>query len=869
MTATPPPVPELLARSADDAAHLYLHLLGEVRLAWGGVSLPLPGPKPLAVLAYLHLKGRASREELAEIFWPDKHNALQNVRQALMTLRRLSGAGGWLMEDRQELVLAGISDVSELRRLQQGDPQAALDFALSSDTLLGRLATISAHFDAWLDEERGVLRATQLKVLQACSLQLLDSGQYDRARDLLHQAMFMEGDSEATYRTLMLLEHRAGRTAQALQVFEECRRMLESELNLTPDTETLNLLQQIEDRPSGSNQRGELLSGEVLAQPATEPCFGRQDELTQARALLQHHRRVLVHGLAGLGKTRLARELAGQVTPAGRQVAWLDVGGDSGEVILNGLRDLLRAKRDTDLEDAFSQARVGLLVLDNAVNTYAAQQVLSRLPESVPVLLTSRLRLPNLPKVELSRLPRSAALDLLRFHLPEGGEPEAVNQDALCALLGDHPFAVRLAARTLGPASGAEVVRALYDAPHDTVQVLLEQSVGQLDARAYEAYLGLGSLFVPQATPELLASLLARPEEEVTVALFQLVERGLLTRASRAGSDTVSFQMHDLTWHAARAHRAHLPHHLVHAVTGYTETFAERPDLLATDLPHLLGAAAIAPPPLLRRLLRAWLGGQYIAARGFPTAHLHLLQKGIERAEQDGDFETASLLNGKYADISQALLGDQVTATERLLRAAGQAGQVQAWGRQATFLALAGQMEAMRRLPEAFTHLQAAQDLADRSGQPVIQARVRAQQAMAHASRQEFVQARALLAEARDLLHQVLQTGPGDHAVWTAYLGVLGNLGQSEMRLGNLTGALDLKREVWRVASGRDDRLFMARSAFDQGELLHQLGQPQDALTQLRAAIEISQTLGAGSLESMARKLLQDIASAQPDEGGS
>jgi len=282
MTTTPRSAPDLISRSAHDPGQLYLHLLGEVRLSWAGVLLPLPGPKPLAVLAYLHLKGRASREELAEIFWPTKDNALQNVRQALTTLRRLGGAVEWLSEDRQDLVLTGVSDVSELRRLQkQGNPEAALEFALSSGTLLGKLASISTLFDGWLDEERRELRAAQLEVLQDCSLTLLHAGQYDRARDLLRQAMFMEGDNEATYRTLMLLEHRAGRTAQALQVFEECRRMLESELNLTPDTETLNLLQQIEDRPSGSNQRGELLSGEVLAQPATEPCFGRQDELTQ------------------------------------------------------------------------------------------------------------------------------------------------------------------------------------------------------------------------------------------------------------------------------------------------------------------------------------------------------------------------------------------------------------------------------------------------------------------------------------------------------------------------------------------------------------------------------------------------------------
>jgi len=860
--------PDLAARSAKDPHRLYLQLLGEVQLYWAGEPLPLPGPKPLAVLTYLHLNGQASREELAEVFWPTKDNALQNVRQSLTTLRRLVGSAEWLLEDKLQIALAGVSDVSELHVLQaQGDPEAALDFALGSGTILGRLAAISPTFESWLEDERSLLRTAQLNVLHACSLKLLEAGEYDRARELLHQTMYMESqvENEATYRTLMLLEHRAGRTTQALEVFEECRRMLESELGLVPEEETLELLKQIEDRQSGANQRGQLLAAETLAEHNAEPCFGRHTELNQALSLLHRQRRVLLQGLAGLGKTRLAREIAGQFLSREDRVAWLEVGGDAAEVIVNGLRDLLRVPPRTGLEEALSKAGVGLVVLDNAMNTYAAQQVLSQLPESIPVLVTSRLRLPNLTKVELARLPREAALDLLHFHLP-GGDLGLVNQDALCALLGDHPFALRLAARTLGNSSSTEIIRALYDAPHDTVRVLLEQSVSQLEARAYEAYLGLGSLYVPQATPELLACLLMRSQEDVTRALFQLVERGLLTQTSRPGSDTLSFHMHDLTWHAAREHRAHLPHHLMQAVTAYVEAFTDHPDLLATDLPHLLGAAASAPPALLRRLLCAWLGGQYIAARGFPTAHLHLLQRGIERAEQEMDFDTASLLNGKYADISQALLGDQVTAIDRLLRAAGQAGQVKAWGRQATQLALAGQMEAMRELPDAFSHLQTAQELADLAAEPVVQARVRAQQAMAHAFRQEFVAARTLLIEARDLLAQVLQTERNDKAVWAAYLGVLGNLGQSEMRLGNLIGALELKREVWRLASERDDRLFMARSALDQGELLHQLGQSQAAMVQLRQAIELSQNLGAGSLESMARNLLQNIASAQPTE---
>jgi len=866
MTAARPAVSDLTTRSGLDPDRLYLQLLGEIRLCRAGETLPLPGPKPLAVLTYLHLKGRTSREELAEVFWPGKE-AAQNVRQALLTLRRLDGAGKWLVEAGSEVTLAAVSDVSELRLLHgRGEPGSALDFAVDGGTLLGRLSIPTGLFESWLEEERRTVRDLQLQVLHGCGLELLEAGQYDRARTLLRQAMYMEpqAENEGTYRALMLLEHRAGRGAEALEVFEECRRMLESEFGEQPEQETLDLLRQIEDRQSGTNRRGQLLRAGMPAAVDPEPCFGRHAELEDVGSLLLQHR-VLVHGLAGLGKTRLARAVAGQVLQRGEQVAWLEIGGDPAEVILGGLHGLLQLPPGRDLEEALVQAGVGLLVLDDATNTYAAQQVLARLPASLPVLVTSRLRLPGLTRVELSRLSRTAALALLHHHLPEGTDPGTVNRDALCALLGDHPFAVRLAARTLGSGSGPELVRALYDAPHDTVRALLEQSVGRLDARPYEAYLGMGSLYVPQVTPELLAALLARPQEEVTEALFDLVDRGLLTPVSRPGSDTLSFRMHDLTWHTAREHRTHLPHHLTRAVTEHVERSAENPDLLATDLPQLLGAATGAPTALLRRLLRAWLGGQYIAARGFPTAHLHLLQRGIEQAEQESDWDTASLLNGKYADISQALLGDQPTAIERLLRAAGQAGQVKAWGRQATQLALAGQMEATRKLPEAFSHLRSAQELADLSGETFVQARVHAQLAMAHAFHKEFVQAHALLTEARHLLEQLLQDDPGSQAVWAAYLGVLGNLGQAEMRLGNLTGALELKREVWRVASEREDRLYMARSALDQGELLNQLGQPQEAVTRLRQSIELSQALGAGSLESMARQLLQDITSVQPD----
>ncbi|MDO4264319.1 MAG: hypothetical protein Q4C67_08975 [Deinococcus sp.] len=441
-------------------------------------------------------------------------------------------------------------------------------------------------------------------------------------------------------------------------------------------------------------------------------------------------------------------------------------------------------------------------------------------------------------------------------------------------MLGDHPFALRLAARTLAQGD-TDLMQALYAAPQDIIRALLEQSLTGLSPRSYEVFLAMGSLYAPQATPELLSELLARPQEEIEDALWHLAQAGLLSRESRAGSDTLCFRMHDLTWHAARERRAHLPHHLVSAVTTYAGTHTHNPDLLGTDLPHLLGAAQTAPPATLTRLMCGWLGGSYIGARGFPTAALHLLEQATQYAEGCADWETASLLGGKHADIAQALLGQNAEAIARLLRAAVQAGKAGNVVRQAVQLALAGQMQAAAAQQageadaatrdaakeEAWEHLRQAQALA-RHTDPVTQARVLGQVAIAHAYQKEFVKARDLLGQARDILRGALETATGDRAVLGAYLSVLGNLGQAEKRLGHLREALKLKREMGDLAAEKDERLYQARAALDQGELLHELGQPDEALHQLRFAIELSQSLGAGKLEGMARRLLQDIASA-------
>jgi DNA-binding SARP family transcriptional activator len=58
---------------------------------FGGLSLEpstLTRPKPLLLLAYLNLEGPRSRRDLAELFWRDSKDPMQNLRTALSQINR-------------------------------------------------------------------------------------------------------------------------------------------------------------------------------------------------------------------------------------------------------------------------------------------------------------------------------------------------------------------------------------------------------------------------------------------------------------------------------------------------------------------------------------------------------------------------------------------------------------------------------------------------------------------------------------------------------------------------------------------------------------------------------------------------------------
>ncbi|MDQ8704529.1 BTAD domain-containing putative transcriptional regulator [Streptomyces sp. LHD-70] len=302
--------------------------------------------------------------------------------------------------------------------------------------------------------------------------------------------------------------YRSGRPGEALEVYQEVRRLLDDELGLEPGPELAALQGQI------LNQEGLAAVPPPVAAKLPVPLsglIGRSRSVADVRALLVTQRLVTLTGPGGVGKTRLALEVAGTSEPGqvpdGTTLVELSGAARSAEAsgpavdelaevaaVALGIRDDARtgalppsaAGSPHPLADRLADAlrdRRLLLVLDNCEHVIEAVAALARLllqaAPGVRILATSRepmgiageqlwpvapLDVPE-PGAALSDVMRSSAVRLFvaraaavspGFALSEGN---AETVATICRRMDGIPLAVELAAtrlRVLGADALAE-----------------------------------------------------------------------------------------------------------------------------------------------------------------------------------------------------------------------------------------------------------------------------------------------------------------------------------------------------------------------------------------------------------------------------
>lgn len=427
---------------------LSLRLLGAFAVSLDGQSVEtFATDKERALLAYLAVEADRPhrRDELSTLLWPDlpAEKARNNFRVTLHRLRQaVHHPDTETIQATREIV--GINpDVEvqvdvillaqKLEEVRQHNDQNQLCQAChgrltgavklyGGEFLAGFILDGGQAFNEWARLKRQWVHLRVLDALDRLAQYHQRRGEVEPAQKYAFRQIELEPWREKAHRQLMRNLACAGEYNAAVAQFEACRQILSEELGIEPAEKTVRLYEDI------------LVARETHFRSLPNvpgPLIGREEELAQCVERLADPdcRLLALVGPGGVGKSRLALEVAREQTPAFLHgVCYVPLTPvDSPDRLLGAIaravnyRFQYRRDRRSELLGYLENKEI-LLVLDHFEHLVAERDLLPALVVQAPglkVLVTSRVRL-NLKGEEV--------FELQGLDVPEQEGPTDVEQ---------------------------------------------------------------------------------------------------------------------------------------------------------------------------------------------------------------------------------------------------------------------------------------------------------------------------------------------------------------------------------------------------------------------------------------------------------
>jgi predicted ATPase/DNA-binding SARP family transcriptional activator len=557
-------------------------ILGPLEVTRDGVPVAIGGPKPRALLAALLLRPGAvvSTDRLVVAVWGgdppgDPVGALRAYVSRLRSVLQPLGAQERLRYRAPGYQLAVADDELDAAQFVQLVAQAR-EHAGAADH--DRAASLfDAALELWRGDPLGEFDAAHLdadaELARLTDLRLVATEERAEALLQLGRGREVVTELEALVRCFPVRERLAvllmrslygsGRQADALNVYRQLRRMLVEELGVEPSEPTRAIHRQLlTQEPTLTSPR----SGPPTNLPRRGTSFvGRDQEISRIAAALRGGPLVTLTGVGGVGKSRLAVQVAGRERARFPDGVWLCElapvadGGAVSHAVAAALRVQQRHGLTIDQTMIeYLRGRTLLLVVDNCEHVLdQASRLLDRVVAHCPgvaVLATSREALgiegeqvwpvPPLSATDASVLFVQRAQAIRPDFEPDRDTGSSVAE--ICRRLDGLPLAIELAAARMRVMTAAEVAERLDDgrllargeragqARHQSLAAAIDWSYQLLDEHEQQLFARL-SVFAGGADLAAVHAVCADPgstEADTLDVLTALVDKSMVVAAS-------------------------------------------------------------------------------------------------------------------------------------------------------------------------------------------------------------------------------------------------------------------------------------------------------------------------------------------------